>query len=162
MTDILFHEDNAVFSYRVAGICLRENRILLQKPADDPGFAFPGGHIAFGETSAETLRREFKEETGADIAVNGLRWVGEIFFPWDEKVCHQICLYYDVTLLKPGAIPETGSFAGTEQMEGRDFQMEFHWIPLEELDDILLYPPQTKAFLQKYGPKICHFIFREE
>jgi len=55
MRDILFHTDNYVFSYRVAGILLRDNKILLQKPTNDTGFAIPGGHAEFGETNAETL-----------------------------------------------------------------------------------------------------------
>ena len=85
MTDILFRTDSYVFSYRVAGVCIQNGKVLLQKPADDDGFAFPGGHAAFGETNAETLTREFKEEIGADIAVGGLKWVGEVFFDWGGK-----------------------------------------------------------------------------
>ena len=92
MTDILFRTDSYVFSYRVAGVCIQNGKVLLQKPADDDGFAFPGGHAAFGETNAETLTREFKEEIGAAIAVGGLKWVGEVFFDWGGKPCHQICL----------------------------------------------------------------------
>ena len=95
MSDILFTTEEAVFSYRVAGICIQNGRILLQRAAEPGGYAyaFPGGHVAFGETNAQTLIREFKEEMGADISVERLQWVGEIFFPWDEKTCHQICLY---------------------------------------------------------------------
>lgn len=73
MKDILFKTDDFVFSYRVAGICIRDGKVLLQKPSDDDGYAFPGGHAALGETNEQTLIREFKEETGADIKVGGLR-----------------------------------------------------------------------------------------
>jgi ADP-ribose pyrophosphatase YjhB (NUDIX family) len=62
ITDILFHTENYVFSYRVAGILINDGKVLLQKPKDDDGYAFPGGHVAFGETNAETLYREFREE----------------------------------------------------------------------------------------------------
>ena len=72
MNDILFHRDDYVFSYRVAGILLRDNKILFQKPTNDTGFAIPGGHVEFGETNAQTLEREFKEEIGADIPVGDL------------------------------------------------------------------------------------------
>ena len=81
MSDILFKTEDYVFSYRVAGICIQNGKLLLQKPADDEGYAFPGGHCAFGETSEETLIREFREETGAEISVGELKWVGEIFSP---------------------------------------------------------------------------------
>ena len=107
MSDILFKTDDYVYSYRAAGICIQNDRILLQKPTNDNGFAFPGGHAAFGETNEETLIREFKEEIGADISVGELKWVGEIFFPWGEKPCHQICLYYTV-VIEDGHTPKEG------------------------------------------------------
>ena len=109
MTDILFRTDSYVFSYRVAGVCIQNGKVLLQKPAADDGFAFPGGHVAFGETNAETLTREFKEEIGADIAVGGLKWVGEVFFDWGGKPCHQICLYYAIDI-RDDRTPADGVF----------------------------------------------------
>ena len=74
--DLLFKMEEGVFSYRVAGICVREDRVLLQTTTgEDRSFAFPGGYVAFGETNAQTLMREFKEEIGADISVGELKWV---------------------------------------------------------------------------------------
>lgn len=35
MSDILFKTDDYVFSYRVAGICIQNGRVLLQKPTND-------------------------------------------------------------------------------------------------------------------------------
>ena len=90
MSDILFHRENYVFSYRVAGILLHKSSVLLQKPTNDTVYAIPGGHVALGETNAQTLEREFKEEIVADITVGELKWVAEIFFPWGDKPCHQI------------------------------------------------------------------------
>ena len=115
MTDILFRTDSYVFSYRVAGVCIQNGKVLLQKPADDDGFAFPGGHVAFGETNAETLTREFKEEIGADIAVGGLKWVGEVFFDWGGKPCHQICLYYAIDI-RDDRTPADGVFTAQERL----------------------------------------------
>ena len=37
MSDILFNRDDYVFSYRVARILVRDNKILLQKPTNDTG-----------------------------------------------------------------------------------------------------------------------------
>lgn len=42
MTDILFKTDDYIFSYRVAGICVQNGKVLLQKPTNDDGYAFPG------------------------------------------------------------------------------------------------------------------------
>ncbi len=92
--DILFRTDEHVFSYRVAGICIRNGKILLQRPTNDTAFALPGGHVSFGETNEQTLVREFKKEIGVNVSVGELKWVQENFFPWGNKPCHQICLYY--------------------------------------------------------------------
>ena len=161
MKDILFKTDDWVFSYRVAGICVRDGRVLLQTTTgEDRSFAFPGGHVEFGETNAQTLIREFKEEIGAEISVGELKWVAEVFFPWGDKPCHQICLYYMVEILNP-EIPGKGVFLAREQMEGRKFDLEFHWVPLETVTDLEVYPVQTPALLGKLEEGVQHFIYRE-
>ena len=161
MDDLLFRDDTGVFSCRVAGICLREGRVLLQTTTgEDRSFAFPGGHVAFGETNAETMIREFREEIGAGISVGELKWVAEVFFPWGEKPCHQICLYYMVDILNP-EIPYEGHFAGKEQMEGRKFDLEFHWVPLEEAAQLELYPVQCRRLLSRLQEGVQHFVYKE-
>ena len=160
MKDILFKTDDFVFNYRVAGICIRDGKVLLQKPSDDDGYAFPGGHAALGETNEQTLIREFKEETGADIKVGGLRWAAEIFFAWNEKPCHQICLYYHVSLADPSAFPTDGVIPCVEKLENRDFSIDFHWIPLQKLPGKRLYPPQIVDMAQADRP--ISFVYREE
>lgn len=161
MKDILFKTDEWVFSYRVAGICVRDGKVLLQKPTNDTGYAFPGGHVAFGETHADTLAREFREEIGADIVVGALKWVAEIFFPWGSKPCHQICLYYLVDMTDP-QVPTEGSFLGKEHLEGRDGELEFFWVPLEQVERLEVYPTNAAELLSKLDEGVQHFIYREE
>ena len=52
--DILFKNDDFVFSYRVGGILMRNGKILLQCPKNDD-YAIIGGHVAAMETSMEAL-----------------------------------------------------------------------------------------------------------
>lgn len=158
--DILFHTEDYVFSYRVAGICLQNGKVLLQKPTNDTGYAFPGGHVSLGETNEETLIREFQEEIGARVSVGDLKWVGEIFFPWGQKPCHQICLYYMVELLSE-EIPLDGSFLGQETMETRNFDIEFHWVSLDQLAHMEVYPTNAAELMQKISNGVQHFIYRE-
>ena len=160
-TDILFKTEDYVFSYRVAGILEKDGCVLLQKPSNDPGYALPGGHVSIGETNAETLMREFREEMGARIRVDSLAWVGEIFFPWGNRPCHQICLYYRVSLEDETSIPLTGSFQGFETMEGRSFDLYYHWVPISELSKIELYPTQAKELLQNGTREVVHFVYQE-
>ena len=161
MDDLLFKTENGVFSYRVAGICVREDRVLLQTTTgEDRSFAFPGGHVAFGDTNAQTLMREFKEEIGADISVGELKWVAEVFFSWGEKTCHQICLYYMVDILNP-EIPGEGIFLGEEHMEGRNFDLEFRWVPLEKAAELNLYPTDCRKLLAMLDQGVQHFVYKE-
>ena len=162
MSDILFKTDDWIFSYRVAGILIHNGKVLLQKPTNDTGFAFPGGHVSFGETNAKTLIREFKEEIGANISVNELKWVAEIFFPWGKKPCHQICNYYLVTLDDATQIPLDRMFIGTEQMNERQFDIEFHWIPIENLNSIKIYPTNAAELFGIMDQGVQHFVYREE
>lgn len=77
--DILFKNDDFVFSYRVGGILIHNEKILLQRPKNDD-YAIIGGHVAAMETSMETLKREFEEELHAEIEVDNLLAIGEIYF----------------------------------------------------------------------------------
>ena len=158
--DILFKTDDWVFSYRVAGICVENGKVLLQKPTNDTAYAFPGGHVEFGETNEETLIREFREEIGGDIQVEELKWVGEVFFPWGRKPCHQVCLYYMVKLLNP-EIPRDGMFMASERMEGRNFDLEYHWIPIEDIEKLEVYPTQTPELMRKLPEGVQHFVYNE-
>ena len=110
MSDILFKTDEYIFSYRVGGLLIRNGKVLMQKPTDDDGYAIIGGHVAFGETTAETIVREFKEEIGADINVERLFMVNENFFPWGTHPCQQINLYYLVSLKDETQIPTDRDF----------------------------------------------------
>ena len=162
MSDILFRTPDYVFSYRTAGILIRDGKVLLQKPDDDEGYAIPGGHVAFGETNADTLIREYREECGAEIGVDSLCAVAEVFFPWGDKPCHQLCTYFRVHLKDPDSLPCTDTFMTKEHLEDRTFPVRFYWMPLEKLDTLLIYPPQIVPVIQDPALSVQHFIYREE
>ena len=160
MKDLLFKTDDFVFSYRVAGILIHDGKILLQTAGDDPGFAFPGGHVAYNETHKETLAREFREEMGLEIRVDELKWVGEIFFPWGKKPCHQICLYYLVAPKDPADLSNL-SMAAQDEVGDTKAKLRFHWVPLEAIPTAEIYPENAKALLFQLDQNVKHFIYRE-
>jgi 8-oxo-dGTP pyrophosphatase MutT (NUDIX family) len=152
--DILFKLKDKVFSYRVAGVLIRDGKVLLQRAAPDPGYAFPGGHVNFGETSQNALVREFKEEIAADIVPLRLLWIGENFFPWGQRDCHQIGLYYLVALCDEPQIPLEGIFYN-------DNALEFSWISLADVNKLELYPITTRDKLLNLSEQIEQFVFLE-
>ncbi len=153
--DLLFKTNDFLFSYRVAGILIRDGKILLQKPKDDIGYAIPGGHVSYGEIAKEALIREFKEEINADIKKEELKFVGEIFFPWGNMPCQQIVLFYTVSLCNDNQVPLTGSF---EAKNGIDF----YWILLSDLHEKLVYPQSIINDLINLPDQIKYFIEKEE
>lgn len=55
-------------------VVLREGKILLGKRMNTHGaggYSLPGGHVEYGESFEDTLRREMREETG--LAVTNIR-----------------------------------------------------------------------------------------
>lgn len=159
--DILFKTDEYVFSYRVGGILINDGKILLQKPKDDD-YAIIGGHVSCLETTEDTLIREFKEELHVDIEVEHLMAVGEIFFPWGNKPCHQICLYYKVHLTDEAVIPMEGSFWGYDELNNQRIDLEYCWVPFEELKNGLkVYPLELIPNILEGKNEIVHFVSRE-
>ena len=148
--DILFDAAWGRFSYRVAGLAVREGRLLVQRAQGDPCLSVPGGHVAFGETGAQTLRREFREELGLEIEVGPLAAVGEVFFRWNGP-CQQIGLYYTVNF--PG-----------EPWEGLRYSLDspekvgFLWVPVEKIQrgEAEFCLPKLAERLGKSG--VAHFV----
>ncbi len=160
--DILFKSKDGIFSYRVSGVLIQEGKILLQHEASDPGYAFPGGHVNFGETSQEALIREFREEIAADIRPVKLLWVGEIFFPWGERDCHQICLFYQIVLSDDTQIPLEGHFFAMDDLDGKSTELEFCWFSMSSLETIELYPPECKEKLMNLSDQVEMFVYVEK
>ena len=162
MSDILFDRDEYRFSYRVGGLLIRDNRVLMQKLVGEEGYAVPGGHVAFMETHEQTLRREFLEELHAPIEIGKLAAVAEIFLPWDGQKCHQIFLCYTVRLLDETVIPLEGIFHGWDDLGGERIDLDFCWVPFEELKSgALVYPPEIVPVILGEAKETAHFVYSE-
>src|SRR5882762_9840565 len=76
----------------------RSGRILLQRRSDSGHWALPGGAMDIGETFAESVIREVKEETGFDVRIERIVGIysdpGHVFVYDDGEVRQEfnICL----------------------------------------------------------------------
>ena len=65
--------------HAATAVVIKQGQVLLHKRRDFRIWALPGGKIEPGETTEQAAIREVKEETGYDIALEGL--VGEYYRP---------------------------------------------------------------------------------
>jgi ADP-ribose pyrophosphatase YjhB (NUDIX family) len=67
---IRFNEGNRRFNYRVVGVAIHNESVLLHRAGDEPFWTLPGGRAEHGESAAETITREMLEElaTTAHVA----------------------------------------------------------------------------------------------
>jgi len=59
----------------VDGFILKEDKVLLVKRAIPPfmrSWVLPGGHVNYGETVEEAIKREMKEEVGVEVKIKKL------------------------------------------------------------------------------------------
>lgn len=158
--DILYRDDNFVFSYRVGGILIHNGKVLLQRTQNDD-FAIIGGHVATMETSEETFKREYEEELHAKIEADRLMAIGEIFFPWGKRTCHQICLYYMVHLTEE-SIPMDGVFHGFDDLDNERIDLDFCWVPIESLRaGTKVYPLELIPHIIDQKQEVAHFVSKE-
>lgn len=164
--DILFDQCNARFSYRISALIVQNGRALLQCPVGTQDYAFIGGHVAFGETAKETLVREIREEIHTDAVIGDLAAVGEVFIDWGRcpdgtpRHCHQIGLYFHATV-DESQLPKTDRFFGFDEAGGEKFTIEYIWVPLDELDKLTVYPPETARHLLSGSKDVLHFSYTE-
>lgn len=156
--DILFKTENHVFSYRVGGILVENGRILLQRDIFH-NHAVIGGHVSFMEQAKDTLVREFMEELHVKIGVDDLVAVNENFFMWGDKPCHQIHFYYNVHLEDDTFFRE-GMVSGYDELDDLRVDLDYVWIPLEDLKNLSVYPREIERLLEKQNG-VLHFVSSE-
>jgi 8-oxo-dGTP pyrophosphatase MutT (NUDIX family) len=98
--------------------------------ADEEGdfFILPGGGQEPGETLAETVQRECREEVGAELVVRELRYVREYL----GDAPHRVEFIFRCTLV-PGSTLGAGSLPDIGQVGPV-------WLPLAELTGLRFYP----------------------
>ncbi len=123
------------------GVCIAGGKVLLCRPRNGSYSYLPGGHIEFGETGAEALAREIKEELGLDATVGELVGVDESAFVQRRRRHAEISLVYRLELEGAGS-------AGLPEVKSRGDWIEFAWWPVARLDEANLLPGELKKHVR--------------
>lgn len=114
----------------VGAVVVDDERLLLVRRRTPPAagtWAVPGGRVEWGETLAEAVTRELREETGLEGVCGPLIGVCELP-PTADGDDHLVILDHEVTLLQ------------WEEPTGADDAAEAAWIPLADVCDLHLAP----------------------
>jgi len=136
---------------RVRAICIfRRGDAILVASAVDPrtGGRYArtlGGAVEFGERSEDALRREIREELGADIADPRLLGVLENIFRIEGRQWHEVVFVYDARF----ADPEWNARTEIPVNEAACIAPAT-WVPLASLGDegLPVYPRDLLTLLQ--------------
>ena len=125
------------------GICIADGKLLVCRSKGGATSYLPGGHIEFGETGREALRREMLEETGLESNAGDFRGVVESRFMQHGKPHAEINLVYSLE------IPSLGGIAA--EVAAKEPWIEFAWVPMDALDEAALLPEAFRRLEEDRG-----------
>lgn len=158
---IRFDHENHRFNYRVVGIAVHENAVLLHQAEGDSFWAFPGGRAELGEPAEQTLKREMREELNVEVEVVRLLWFVENFFTYADKQYHEIALYFLMWLpANCHYLVQPGPYQGQEE----EVKLIFQWFPIEPevLSSLPLLPSFLQTALQALPESTQHVVHYDE
>lgn len=125
-------------------IVRNEDKLLFQRGYDDAKkeafLRSLGGHVEFGETGEETIKREMQEEVGCDALNVKFLSLIENRFTYNGEKRHEIILFYDGELADKSLYEkESFSFMEGERKE------EAGWFSKADIEEegLPIYPAFT-------------------
>lgn len=158
--DLTFKTSEGCFNYRVAGIIIHEQRLLIMRNDQGKHYYLPGGRVSLHESSEEAIVREIKEELQVDARVVRLLWIHENFFEKldSKEKFHEICLYYLMDVPSEFLSQSNQQFS---LKENNEMLFHFDWMPLTKLHEVNLKPECIKRIIQSLPYSIEQIISKE-
>jgi 8-oxo-dGTP diphosphatase len=130
---------------RVCGLCWRKDRLLVVNHRMNGGtfWAPPGGGLEYGQTIAETLVREFREEVCLKVVPGAFMFGCEFI----SHPLHAVELFFAVE--PAGGVPQTGT---DPELPGVIAEVRFL-----SLEDILALPASSRHGIFRFCRKPSDF-----
>lgn len=157
--DIKIDKLSGNFKFRVNGILMHNDEVLVAKIDNNPFYCLPGGHVKIGEDSKSAVIREIKEETGYDSHINKLVATTENFFVRKNgKKIHELGFYYLLNLDNKEVVNNKEYETIEENQEKTN--LYFKWIPISELKDVDFKPQELKEKIENKDMDFQHLIIK--
>lgn len=133
------------------GIAIRDNILLVEQGFDniknEAFYGCLGGGIEFLEKSSDALKKEFKEEIGANINVNNFIGIHENIFSYQGKKAHELILFYSIDI-------SSEDYREEYIIKDDCGQYKAKWIDIDDFKKIIKYYILEK-YLNIYKLVIC-------
>lgn len=158
--DISFKTDEGKFNYRVAGIIIHDNKLLVMKDEHAPYYYIPGGRVSMNELSEDAIIREIREELNAEVKVKRMLWVNENLFheEYFHENYHEICFWYLLDMTDDELINKESEFVHKDNEEKN---LTFYWKDIDEIKDLIIYPLFIKNNILQLPQVIEHVVEKE-
>lgn len=119
--------DKMQVSVHVYGIAVRDGQALISPQFD--GYDWPGGTFKLGEDTIQTLKREFKEETGFDVEpIELLDVETSLFHHYKRGTDHHSILIFYLVKIVGGELSDEGF-----DEDEKEYAKMAKWLPLAEI-----------------------------
>ena len=143
--DITIDVGEYKLNVRAAGVMIHNGKVLVHKNMNSNHYALIGGRVEIGENSADTVRREIKEELGKDVQITGYVSTIENFFEMKGSKYHEIMFVHRIEFTDE----EDKKIEYTmKNIEGKDY-LQYEWIELSKIDQYPLLPEAAKEVLKQ-------------
>lgn len=155
--DITFKTEIGRFNYRVTGLIINNNKLLIMKDDKSPYYYIPGGRVKMHETSRDAIVREINEEIEIEVRVNRLLWTVENLFVEKQSGnrVHELGFYYLLELKDESILKKGDKFI---MNEGGWNNLKFEWKSLEDIINLNIYPLFIRERIMNLPESIEHIV----
>lgn len=143
--DITIDVDDYKLNVRAAGVMIHNGKILVHRNVNSDHYALIGGRVEIGESSANTIKREIKEELGKDIEITGYISTIENFFEMKGSKYHEIMFVHKAEFVDDDDKKIENTL---KNIEGKDY-LQYEWLELNKIDEYPLLPSAIKSVLKE-------------